>query len=140
LESDIDIFDINLSSRGLTDGYRTGRTIRAIAAHGSFVETSRRLRLTQSTISARMQRLETGDTAGMNIRFGQPGDTDSTGNVHVRASTLSSALRLFRSVNHGLACGYDVPGKVLMIRGLRNGALQGITGTVNSHRAFRDVE
>jgi DNA-binding transcriptional LysR family regulator len=34
------------------------RTFLAITAHGSFLETSRQLHLTQSTVSARMQRLE----------------------------------------------------------------------------------
>jgi DNA-binding transcriptional LysR family regulator len=39
-------------------GIEQARTFLAITAHGSFLEAARQLHLTQSTVSARIQRLE----------------------------------------------------------------------------------
>jgi DNA-binding transcriptional LysR family regulator len=52
LDINIEIFDISIMD------IDQARTFLAITAHGSFLEASRQLHLTQSTVSARIQRLE----------------------------------------------------------------------------------
>lgn len=44
------------------------------------------------------------------------------------------------SVKYGITSEYDVPPEVFMVKELRKGALQSITGTVRYHQAFNDVE
>ena len=43
------------------------------------------------------------------------------------------------SVNYGIKTEYDVPAEVFMIKELQNGALDGWSGTVRYHQAFKDV-
>ena len=43
------------------------------------------------------------------------------------------------SINFGIKSEYDVPPEVFMVKALRNGALDGITGTVKYHPIFNEI-
>jgi len=43
------------------------------------------------------------------------------------------------SVNFGIKSEYDVPPEVFMVKALRDGALDGITGTVKYHPIFNEI-